>query len=325
MLYTNTNILKEKINKLYNYLQPFFFVINYEMTEGYLVEDPIDQSEVYFSFPTGNNKPLFPPTDMQIKFDIIHSNDNEYKSKFDNLQKHLKNKDISYANLTEITPIETNLSLENIFALSRSPYQIYIPNRFACFSPERFVKIEKGKISTNPMKGTIDADLPNAENIIIKDKKEIEEHNAAVSLISKELELVADNIKVERYRYIDNIKTNRKNLLQISSEIVGTLKEDCKNSIGNTIFSLLPGASIIGEPKQKAIDIIRKVEKRERNYYCGIAGYFDGNILDSAVLIRFIEQDNGHLYFRSGGGVTEKSICNNEYQELLNKVYLSFI
>lgn len=319
------DILKEKINKLYNDLKPFFFVINYEMTEGYLVENPIDQSEIFFSFPIGSNKPKYLPIDMEIEFDVIESDENEYKSKFNNLQKHLKNEEISYANLTEKTPIKTNLSLENIFALSRSPYQIYIPDNFVCFSPERFVKIENGKISTNPMKGTIDASLSDAEKIILEDKKEIEEHNAAVSLISKELETVADNIKVERYRYIDNIKTNRKNLLQVSSEILGTLKEDCKNSIGNTIFSLLPGASIVGEPKQKAIDIISEVEKRKRNYYCGIAGYFDGNILDSAVLIRFIEKYNDQLYFRSGGGITAQSICDNEYQELLNKVYLSFI
>ncbi len=324
MLYTNCDILKEKINRLYNESQPFFFAINYEMTEGYLVEKPLNQSEIYFYFPTGKNKSSQPPTNVDVEFEVIPNNRESYKSKFENLQKYLQNGEISYVNLTERTQIKTNLNLENIFSLSNSPYQIYVPNRFVCFSPERFIKIEDGKISTNPMKGTIDASLPNAEKIIIEDKKEIEEHNVAVSLIISELESVATDVEVVRHRYIDNIHTNRKNLLQVSSEVVGTLKEECKNSIGDTIFSLLPGASIIGEPKQKAVEIIREVEKIDRNYYCGIAGYFDGKTLDSAVLIRFIEQDNNNLYFRSGGGVTAKSNCENEYQEVLNKVYLSF-
>lgn len=324
MLYTNCDILKEKINRLYNESRPFFFAINYEMSEGYLLENPQSQSEIYFDFPTAKNKTSQPLTNVDVEFEVIPNNRESYKSKFENLQKYLQNGEISYANLTERTPIKTNLSLENIFSLSNSLYQIYVPNRFVCFSPERFVKIENGKISTNPMKGTIDASLPDAEKIILEDKKEIEEHNAAVSLISKELEVVATDVKVARHRYIDNIRTNRKNLLQVSSEVVGTLKEECKHSIGDTLFSLLPGASIIGEPKQKAVEIIREVEIIDRNYYCGIAGYFDGKMLDSAVLIRFIEQDNNDFYFRSGGGVTAKSNCENEYQEVLNKVYLPF-
>lgn len=56
------------------------------------------------------------------------------------------------------------------------------------FSPERFVKIASGIISTNPMKGgTIDAGIANAEQILLEDEKEINEHKATVALMSKEL------------------------------------------------------------------------------------------------------------------------------------------
>jgi para-aminobenzoate synthetase component 1 len=323
MLYTNLSILKEKINQLSADAQPFFFVINYEKTEGYLVENPLNQSEVFFKFPTVEHKP-FSAAHEKIDFNVIPNPFETYKNKFDQLQMYFKKQEISLANLTERTEIQTNISLENIFVLSESLYQIYIPEKFVCFSPERFVKIEDGIISTNPMKGTIDADIPNAENIVLNDKKEIDEHKTTVDLLSEELSVIAENVHTTRFRYIDRVKTNRKNLLQVSSEIIGELPSDYKKNLGNIIFSLLPAGSIAGTPKQKAAEILREIENIERNYYCGIAGYFDGKTLDSAVLIRFIEQDSDKFYFRSGGGITADSVCEKEYQEVLNKVYLPF-
>ena len=324
MRYTDTTFLKEKINQLCADAKPFFFVVNYEQTAGYLVENPMNQSEVFFKFPTVKHKPFEISLPQKNDFSVIPNKFEDYKRKFDKLQNYLQNKDISLANLTERTRIETNLSLENIFALSQSAYQIYISNEFVCFSPERFVKIAEGQISTNPMKGTIDADIPNAEKIILEDEKEIAEHNATVQLLREELSAVAENVRTSRFRYIDKLHTNRKNLLQVSSEIVGDLPADYKQHIGTILFSLLPAGSISGKPKQRAVEILREIEGLNRNYYCGIAGYFDGETLDSAVLIRFIEQDSGDLYFRSGGGITINSICEKEYQEVLNKVYLPF-
>lgn len=324
MLYTNIQILQEKINRLYVQSKPFFFVVNYEKTEGYLVENPLNQSEIFFDFPSGKNKPFQPITNKPFRFQVIANAPETYQRKFEKLQNHLQNGELSFANLTDKTEIETNLSLENIFSLSESIYQIYVPNRFVCFSPERFVLIADGKISTNPMKGTIDADIPNAAKTIIDDEKELAEHTYTVRLMTDELKAVSTDVQTVRFRYIDKLQTNRKNLLQVSSEIVGTLHENYKQNVGDTLFSLLPGTSIAGEPKQSALQILREIEEINRNYYCGIAGYFDGKTLDSAVLIRFIEQDGNRFYFRSGGGITAKSICENEYKEVLNKVYLPF-
>lgn len=325
MLYTDMSILREQINQLYCKRTPFFFVINYEKTEGYLVEEPLTQSELFFQFPNGGNKSVAAVEKSVINFEVIPNEPGDYHKKFENLQGYFRRNELTLANLTDRTEIKTNLTLEDIFSLSESLYQVYIPNRFVCFSPERFVKIVDGTISTNPMKGTIDATLPRAAEMILEDEKEQAEHLATVTLLCEELAEVANRVHVSRFRYIDRLQTNRKDLLQVSSEIVGDLKEEYKQHIGDAIFSLLPGSSIAGEPKQKALAVLREIEGVERGYYCGIAGYFDGELLDSAVLIRFIEQDNEQFYFRSGGGVTAKSIFEKEYQEILNKVYLPFV
>lgn len=52
-------------------------------------------------------------------------------------------------------------------------------------------------------------------------------------------------------------------------------------------------------------------------------GVFDGETLDSAVMIRFIRKDkDGHCYYHSGGGITFLSESYEEYQELISKIYV---
>ena len=51
-------------------------------------------------------------------------------------------------------------------------------------------------------------------------------------------------------------------------------------------------------------------------------GYFDGKDFDSAVLIRYIENNKGSLAYRSGGGITFMSDPEKEYQELIDKIYI---
>jgi para-aminobenzoate synthetase component 1 len=193
------------------------------------------------------------------------------------------------------------------------------------FSPETFVRIENGKIYSYPMKGTIDASIDNAEEIIINDEKEKAEHITIVDLIRNDLSIVAQDVIVEKFRYIDNIKTHNKNILQVSSRIAGKMPDKYEESIGDIIFKLLPAGSVSGAPKKKTVEIIKYAENYERGYYTGICGIFDGKNLDSAVMIRFIEKIGGELYFKSGGGITFMSDPQLEYQELIDKVYVPII
>jgi len=85
---------------------------------------------------------------------------------------------------------------------------------------------------------------------------------------------------------------------------------------------LLPAGSITGAPKPKTMEIIDQAEGYERGFYTGICGCFDGENLDSAVMIRFIEQEGEQLIFKSGGGITSQSDLNKEYEELIQKVYV---
>ena len=152
--------------------------------------------------------------------------------------------------------------------------------------------------------------------------KEFTEHNTIVDLIRNDLALVSQNIQVTKYRYLEKVNTYRGAIYQTSSEICGELNENWQASVGSLLAKLLPAGSISGAPKEKTLEIIQQAEIGQRGYYTGIFGYFDGENLESAVAIRFIEQNNERLLFRSGGGITAKSVLSDEYNELLEKVYV---
>lgn len=248
----------------------------------------------------------------------------KYSVGFEKVMKEIKFGNSYLLNLTCPTPITTDLSLKEIFERSKAKYKLWIKDRFVVFSPETFVTIRNGKITSFPMKGTIDASLPDAAHQLLSDPKEIAEHYTIVDLIRNDLGSVARHVRVEEFRYIEKLETNFGALLQVSSSISGILPDDYPEQIGDIIFKLLPAGSISGAPKEKTVQIIEEAEGYERGFYTGVFGYFDGNILDSGVMIRFIESTAEGLIFKSGGGITSFSDPLSEYNEMINKVYVPF-
>ena len=220
-----------------------------------------------------------------------------------------------------------SFSLENVFAASHARFKVLRKDKFVCFSPEPFVRITPGgRISSFPMKGTIDADFENAAEQILADEKEAAEHATIVDLIRNDLSQVATRVRVRRWRYLDKIlRHDGRALLQVSSEVCGQVSTDEKP--GDLLFKLLPAGSISGAPKAKTVEIIRAAEDYERGWYTGVAGVFTGRGMEmtSCVLIRFIEVIDDKLYFKSGGGITHRSNALSEYNEMIQKIYVPII
>ena len=88
--------------------------------------------------------------------------------------------------------------------------------------------------------------------------------------------------------------------------------------------NLTPAGSVTGTPKKSTVDIINNIENYDRGFYTGVFGIFDGKDLRSGVMIRFIEEENDALVYKSGGGITLDSNAKSEYEELIDKIYLPF-
>ena len=246
-----------------------------------------------------------------------------YKSKFDKVYAALSYGDSFLTNLTIRTEVSLDRSLRELFDCSHARYRLWYKEEFLVFSPEIFVRMEGGRIFSYPMKGTIDASVPDARAKILGDRKELAEHVTMVDLIRNDLSQVAVDVHVAQFRYVEELRTRQKNLLQVSSEIVGTLPAGYQSRLGDILVQLLPAGSVSGAPKTKTLEVIRQSESEDRGYYTGVFGYFNGEKLDSGVMIRFIEKDSdGRCYYRSGGGITNQSVAENEYQEAIDKVYV---
>lgn len=376
----------DKINRLASQDEPFLFVINYQGDKAFIRQlSDINPEECLFDFEgrgnfsdeMKNNSEKIAEISWQIAPPLYEN----YERSFDIVKNNIMAGNSYLTNLTCKVPVNCNLSLEDIFNQAKGKYKLLlrrkrnqaedkaqqkeeeeaqnkadkkeenieeISNPFVCFSPETFVRIKNGRIYSYPMKGTLDASLPDAEKQLMEDRKEAAEHATIVDLIRNDLSRVAENVRVDKYRYIDVLHTNKGDILQTSSEISGSLPEDYRQHLGKILDAQLPAGSITGAPKDKTMQIIHEAEGYDRGFYTGIMGIYDQGELNSAVMIRFIEEENSpvdfeadgeknfkanegkepkesrELYFKAGGGITSKSDCRREYEEVIQKIYLPF-
>ncbi len=320
-MYLNNFI--ETLNKWGQQRVPFLFLVDYEMKKPRAWKLPdVDSNEVLYDFHGMTNSQRILQHHNPLSFQLEELELSSYEKKFRKVMYHLNRGDTFLANLTDRTSISANASLKDLFYLSSARYKMWYRDEFVVFSPEIFIQIRNQRIYSFPMKGTIDAAIADAAKVILANEKEMAEHVTMVDLIRNDLSLVAHEVKVTKFRYVEEVRTHQRTLLQVSSQIEGELPDDYLNRLGEIIITLLPAGSISGAPKRKTIQLLAEVEGKDRGYYTGVCGYFDGSQLDAGVMIRFIEKENENLFFRSGGGITTQSNLQDEFQELINKVYV---
>ena len=323
---TQTKLIQEsieKINELGTKRIPFFFMIDFEMKKPIIY--PLDElpDHIWYDLNGVSNRKANETDSVFFRFEPNPVSKQEYTKAFAIVQGHLQYGNTFLLNLAFPSQVDTELSLEDVYHRSEAKYKLHLKDELVVFSPEIFVQIKDDYIYSYPMKGTIDAEAMGADLHILNDKKEIAEHSTIVDLIRNDLSMVAKEVRVTKFRYIDTIKTNVNKLHQVSSEIRGKLSSNFHDRLGSILFTLLPAGSISGAPKPKTLEIIREAELYDRGYYTGVFGIYNGETLDSGVMIRYIEQSaDGSLQYRSGGGITAMSNLETEYQELIDKIYV---
>lgn len=312
------------MNRLGQENVPFLFVINYKGDEAIIkpLKD-INPTEIKYDF-NGITNCTSTPADININinWDIDMPSKESYIKGFNVVRRNILAGNSYLVNYTCCVPIKTNMSMEYIFNNSKAKYRILIKDKFVCFSPESFIKIDNKRIYSFPMKGTADATSPDAVETLLSDAKESAEHATIVDLIRNDLSKVATKVKVDKYRYIDYISNNTGKIIQTSSQISGQLSNDYQQHIGDIISSQLPAGSITGAPKKKTVEIIEEAENYQRGFYTGTMGISINGNIDSAVMIRFIEKRKLGYVFKSGGGITSKSEYDKEYDEIKQKIYV---
>lgn len=323
MQYFDQSSAIARMNELGARRVPFIFVTNYRGDKTLIVpESEVDTTQLRYAFNGVGNAPKVVRVQQPVIWEVTPPPYATYQRSFELVQRAIAAGETSLVNLTCKVAIRTNLSLETLFSHADARYRLWIKDTLVCFSPEIFIQIRDGEISSYPMKGTIPTSVPNAAQQLLDNPKEAAEHADVVALISADLAKVATHVHTARYRYIDTLHTNKGDLLETSSEVRGTLPPDFHEHLGDIVFAQLPAGSITGYPKARTVDLIAEAETYQRDFYTGVMGRWDGHSLDTGVLIRFIDQTDGQLYFKAGGGVTAQSTCEAEYNEVIAKVYV---
>lgn len=188
-------------------------------------------------------------------------------------------------------------------------------------SPELFFRIEGGRITTRPMKGTRPRGKDDAEDReIIAELQAAEKDRAEnlmiVDLLRNDISRLASvgSVKVPALFAIETYGT----VHQMTSTIEAQLDDPPR--LPDLMAALFPCGSVTGAPKIRAMQIIREVEKAPRGVYCGAVGWMspEGDA-DFNVAIRTLSVTGDQIVMNVGGGLTHGSTADGEWEEALWK------
>lgn len=209
-------------------------------------------------------------------------------------------------------------------ATNPSPYMFYFSSdgiELAGASPETLAKLENGTLSTFPLAGTRPRGKTREEDKaleegLLKDEKELAEHNMLVDLGRNDIGKISKigTVKVEKYLCVERFS----HVMHLGSTVTGIIRDD-KDAV-DAVDAILPAGTLSGAPKFRACQIIEELEQSKRGIYGGAIGYLDfaGN-LDTCIAIRLVYKKNGEICIRSGAGIVADSVPEKEFQECCNK------
>ncbi len=233
---------------------------------------------------------------------------------------------------------QVNLSQRFEAPLSCHPYELYrrlrqrSPAPFSSYlnfggrqvissSPERFLRLQEGRVETRPIKGT----RPRGRNAqedaklsreLLASEKDRAELLMIVDLERNDLGRVCEigSIRVDEMYRLETHPT----VFHLVASVSGKLPPQA--DVFDCFRAAFPGGSITGAPKIRAMQIIDELEPHRRHIYTGAIGYlgFNGNC-DLNIAIRTIQCIGGRACYHVGGGIVWDSDPESEYQETLDK------
>lgn len=272
-------------------------------------------------------KEVFRP--LELKTEITpHFSEKQYCDMVEKAKEYIREGDIFQVVLSNPMRAEAEGSLFDTYRVLRtenpSPYMFYFSSddiELSGASPETLAKLENGKISTFPLAGTRprgkdDEEDKALEAELLKDEKELAEHNMLVDLGRNDIGKVSEigSVKVEEYLSIERFS----HVMHIGSTVTGKIRAD-KDAV-DAVDAILPAGTLSGAPKFRACQIIEELENDKRGVYGGAIGYLDftGN-MDTCIAIRLVYRKNGRICIRAGAGVVADSVPENEFRECINK------
>ena len=295
---------------------------NPDMNYSKALNDIHEMEKIISDMPAGN----FPVT-KKPEFRCSVSK-KQYCEMVGKTKKYITDGDIFQAVISRRFECDYNDSLINAYRVLRttnpSPYMVFMKTddiELMSTSPETLVRMKDGVVTTFPIAGSRPRGITPEEDRkleegLLKDEKELAEHNMLVDLGRNDIGKISEIGTVKVTEYMKVLKYSK--IMHICSEVTGKLRENY--DAYDCVESILPAGTLSGAPKIRACEIIEETETQPRGIYGGALGYIDftGN-LDTCIAIRMAVKKNNKVYIQAGGGIVADSIPENEYLESENK------
>lgn len=331
--YDMINYFEPSLNiKLHNKFDQFHFGV---YKDG-IIHDKITNEFFYFYYDTNRldkiekimQKPLKKKT-LSVKYVQDTLTQSQHAQIVEQVKDHIRAGDtfqcqIGLKKEYQITG-DTLQIYTRLREVNPSPYMYYMKMADQCIigaSPELLFRLRSGEMETFPLAGTIKRGSNTTEDMqlarkLLKDPKEIAEHNMLVDLHRNDLGRVAEFGTVKVRNLMDIKKFSH--VQHISSEIAGILRH------GEDMFSALssnfPAGTLSGAPKIESMKIIDQYEKDARGPYGGAIGHFGFNgDCTFAIPIRTLFISGEYGFIQASGGIVYDSVPENEYDEIQRKL-----
>lgn len=252
----------------------------------------------------------------------------DYQKTIEQVIEYIVNGHIYVMNLTQQLTVHSTRDPYNVFQRLQqhnpapfSAYLNYKEGEIISASPERFLRIKKGKIETRPIKGTRKrGNTVEEDNLLKKELKHSEKDKSELLMIvdleRNDLNRICDpgSVQVTELFQLETYAT----VFHLIANVVGTLQKEV--DVVDVLQATFPGGSITGAPKVRAMEIIDELETAPRGIYTGILGYISLNgDCDFNIMIRTALHQNETYHIGVGGGITYESDTRFEYEETLQK------
>lgn len=256
-----------------------------------------------------------------------------YKKAFAKVRQYLRNGDCYQVNLAREFGMAFSGDPLGVYArfrgLAGGPFSAYLDlpgGPVLSGSPERFLHLRDGVVETRPIKGTRrraqdpveDAQLAEA---LLTSAKDRAENVMIVDLLRNDIgrSCAIGSVSVPQLCALESYAT----VHHMVSVVTGQIATGCAAT--DLLRNCLPGGSITGAPKYRAMEIIDELEHLPRGVYCGAIGYigYDG-AMDTNIAIRTMTAREGWLDYRAGGGLVYDSECAAEFAETESKAAAFF-
>ena len=253
--------------------------------------------------------------------------DNEYIEYVKKAKDHCKRGDVFQLVLSRRFKQKFSGDEFNVYralrSINPSPYLFFFDyGDFKIFgsSPEAQIVIKDGKSEIHPIAGTFkrtgnDEEDQKTAKELAEDPKENSEHIMLVDLARNDLSRSGNNVKIEKNREVQFYS----HVIHLVSKVTSILKDNIKPF--QVVEDTFPAGTLSGAPKHRALELIEKYEKVNRNFYGGAIGYidFNGNF-NHAIIIRSFFSKNNILNYQAGAGIVIDSIPEKELEEVKNKL-----